>query len=271
MPTLPNMAQYVIWNIQDPVPDAVIESIARQYTRPAPGPSDYLRNFAKPDVSGIAAIFGGVSKSNEFPSFGFQSLYWSLKARHLLYWKAIPASFLNGQQTGNSDCGAPGINVTPPSSVTVQSEQIGNKVLTAIPIVGGFLSSIAGAIEGLIGRHHAAAVAKEQETLCAIVPGINYQMDQLDAAVASGQISIEQEIEQLQQTLGQLTAAVASIEQNCNESCVIEDELSANIALRQWMAVNLEMMSGGILSGGLGGISPLELAIGGAIAAYEIL
>ena len=76
--------------------------------------------------------------------------------------------------------------------LTSTAESYGNKVLSAIPIVGPFLSSIAGSIEGLFGAHHAAAVQREGQVLNSTTPTFVGNCVQIFSELNAGTITEQQ-------------------------------------------------------------------------------
>jgi hypothetical protein len=86
----------------------------------------------------------------------------------------------------------------------------------------------------LFFAHHAAAVAKEQQTVCAAVPAAANYLQQIQAAVSSGASTPTQAIQALQSLLSDFTSQVSSIMKNsassCNAACVWVKELTAIVA-----------------------------------------
>src|SRR5581483_1833257 len=78
------------------------------------------------------------------------------------------------------DCGTvsslPGtLKAVPALSVTGSS---------LLKFAAGAVASVLGDIFGIFGGHHAAAVAKEQNTLCQIIPAVNQALQIVDQALA---------------------------------------------------------------------------------------
>ncbi len=92
----------------------------------------------------------------------------------------------------------------------------------AVMAVGALLE-----VFGAIFAHHAAAVKKEQGTLCAAVPAANQALQVIDEAVTSGAATPQQAISALQAMPGQFQSEVSGIYQDCNAACVMTDELKA--------------------------------------------
>jgi hypothetical protein len=86
---------------------------------------------------------------------------------------------------------------------------------------------VASQIFSAIFAHHAAAVAKEQGTLCAAVPAANQALQVIDEAVQSGQATPQQAIDALNAMPGQFRSQVSGIYQDCNAACVMYEELEA--------------------------------------------
>jgi hypothetical protein len=95
-------------------------------------------------------------------------------------------------------------------------------------------------ISALIGlfplffAHHAAAVAKERQVICAAVPAAANYLQQIQAAVSAGLATPQQAIQALQSLLADFTSEVSSIMKNsassCNAACVWVKELTAIVA-----------------------------------------
>ncbi len=100
------------------------------------------------------------------------------------------------------------------------------KVANAVPIVGSILSTITSVLSGIFA-HHAQAVAREQSTLCAVIPQVNAFLDQIDQAYTLGQLSGPQAVQALETIYTQMNQGLAAIEKptGCNASCVYLREL----------------------------------------------
>lgn len=85
---------------------------------------------------------------------------------------------------------------------------------------------------GAIFAHHAAAVKKEQSTLCAAVPAANQALQVIDEAVAGGQATPQQAIAALQNMPGEFQSQVSGIYNDCNAACVMTEELKAICLVR---------------------------------------
>jgi hypothetical protein len=92
----------------------------------------------------------------------------------------------------------------------------------AVMAVGALLE-----VFSAIFAHHAAAVQKEQSTLCAAVPAANQALQIIAEAVSSGQATPQDAINALQAMPGQFRSQVSGIYQDCNAACVMYEELEA--------------------------------------------
>jgi hypothetical protein len=138
----------------------------------------------------------------------------------------------------------------------VQLAQVGSGLaLTGLQIgltTSGIITSAALApftmgISALIGLfpfifgHHAAAVKKEDSTLCAATPAANNYLQVIDQAVQGGHATPQQAIDALNSLLSDFASAVSSIRHGtdpmssgeCNAACVIYTELHAVVLVRQ--------------------------------------
>jgi hypothetical protein len=108
--------------------------------------------------------------------------------------------------------------------------------IAAGPLTAGISIAIAG-IVGLfstIFSHHAAAVAKENQILCASGPAANNYLNIIRQAVSSGQATPQQGIQALQSLLSDYRSTVNPIikdsSSKCNAACVEYKELEAIVA-----------------------------------------
>jgi hypothetical protein len=105
----------------------------------------------------------------------------------------------------------------------------------AAPFValGGALAGLFGAIFG----KHAAAVAKEQQVICASVPAANDSLLAIDQAVQNGTITPQTGQAALTQLVSEFSQNVASIikmsPSQCNAACVWTKMLKAIVAEKQ--------------------------------------
>ena len=121
------------------------------------------------------------------------------------------------------------------SSLALQGA-IQTGLITAGPATFGITIAIAG-IVGLfstIFNHHAQAIAKERQVLCAAGPAANNYLQIIRQGVANGQASPQDGINALQSLLGDYHSAVSSIMKDdashCNSACVQYKQLEAIVA-----------------------------------------
>jgi phage tail protein X len=109
----------------------------------------------------------------------------------------------------------------------------------AAPFVAaaGAVASVLGDIFGIFGGHHAAAVAKEQDTLCQIVPAVNQALSLIDQALQQGQMTSAAASQALDNTYAAYTQAVSQIIKDntsqCNAACVYGRALRGIVAQRK--------------------------------------
>ena len=109
----------------------------------------------------------------------------------------------------------------------------GNPIILA----AGGAAELAGVVFGAIFGHHAAAVGKEQNVLCAAVPAANDSFDAIDQAVQSGQFTPQQGITALDSVASGFQSAVSAILKmdsgHCNAACVMIMAVRAVVAARK--------------------------------------
>src|SRR5258708_3711292 len=189
--------------------------------------------------------------------------------RDLIYGAASTGFFSYNEPS----CGGAGIN----SGVGGQLASAGiNSALNAIPIAGPLLTKIFGAINPI--AHHAAAVKKEQATLCQAVPDANNFLRGIDAAVAQGQIDFATATQALEQGYQDFRAEIAAILQDtggkCNAACVYEKHFRAAVEMRKQNyaiataqnAVGAQGVAGGVVSAVTGAAGNLVSTIRSAIS-----
>jgi hypothetical protein len=278
------LATHVVWTVTDPVPDAVYQSIASQV------------------ASGSPAV--------DVPA---GDIIWHLKARHVIFSHAstdagIP-KFVNGQFVAYGDCGQ-GTSQIPSGGLKALSDvsaglaagvgiggaavaglggataatAAGLGALNVIPIVGTIAAVALLPLE-LIFAHHAAAVSKEQGTLCAWFQAINQWFDAVDQAVQSGAMLPADGIAALHSMQAQYDTGVAGVSAACspgntNAACDEKGFVEALVLLRTWMYNNLAMFqpqaalapAANPLAALLGGSTASgSLSVGGGLSPVEIL
>jgi len=130
---------------------------------------------------------------------------------------------------GSADCSAvngsgmlkPAITATA-GGLALKFSGVAGPAAPAVMAVGALLE-----VFGAIFAHHAAAVQKEQSTLCAAVPAANQALQVIAEAVTSGAATPQQAIAALQAMPGQFRSEVGAIYKDCNAACVMYEELSA--------------------------------------------
>jgi hypothetical protein len=100
-------------------------------------------------------------------------------------------------------------------------------------LIAGGIATLFGAIFG----HHAQAVAKERQVICAAVPAAQDSLSAIDGAVQNGTITPEQAQQALDSLLSSFTATVKAITKNsssqCNAACTWIKQLTAIVALKK--------------------------------------
>lgn len=101
--------------------------------------------------------------------------------------------------------------------------------LAPIPVIGQVIAGIAAIALPFIGglfKHHAQAVAREQGTLCALIPQVNKTFVETDSAVQAGAISVADADAQIESMVSAFDEGVAGISQEsastCNAGCVMK-------------------------------------------------
>lgn len=101
--------------------------------------------------------------------------------------------------------------------------------LAPIPVIGQVIAGIAAIVLPIIGgifKHHEQAVAREQGTLCSLIPQVNQTLIQTDAAVAQGALSVADADAQIEAMVAGFDSGVAGITQEggntCNAGCVMK-------------------------------------------------
>jgi hypothetical protein len=245
--TLPHQelfASKIYWTVPDPVPDSVYQSIAQQ-------------------------VAAGSDPAVDVPAASF---IWHMVARHIVVYNApvsgIP-TFVNGVAVDWGNCGAPSggiptggitalsdINLGVGAATGVSAAVVGalggaagasaaglGFLATAVPIIGTAIAAGLLPFE-LIFQHHAAAVAKEQGTICSCSQEINQWLDAVDQAVASGAVLPADGVSMVNQLSQQYTQCLTGISAACspghtNAACDNKGVMEAMVLLRTWMYNNL--------------------------------
>lgn len=152
-----------------------------------------------------------------------------LRARGLIYWKSQPGdcpapSPIPGISTGQ----VVGLSGTAASGVI---GGLGEAGVLAGPATLGISTAVSIAVSAIssIFTHHAQAVANEQATICAVAAYFNPLVKQIDAAVASGQITASQGVTYMTQIVNTAIQGLQSIMQTCNAACWYSGVLKAFI------------------------------------------
>lgn len=107
------------------------------------------------------------------------------------------------------------------------------KALSYVPVIGSTLGGIVSEVTGIF-THHAHAVAAEQSAICAGSYAANKTLDDIDAAISSGNLKSSDYQTALETTFGQLVQMTAHVAQGCppttatgaaanrgNEACIV--------------------------------------------------
>lgn len=238
MGAVPDFGAVVTWTAPDPVTEGDYQAI----------------------LALLASNYGDTWATSSFEG---QSVLWSMKARHVLYWHGSQpsGSYVNGQVVSWGNCGTPkpfsapeidsvvkglGLGASLEGITTTGAEIAGQLGVTAGTQIASKLAAFAAgpwgiAIAGIsiavgfvaaLFNHHAEAVAKEQTYLCAAFGPANQLLDAIDAAVATGQLSAADAASRLEELATAFAQWTEPVTQNCNEGCILRFELRANIELR---------------------------------------
>lgn len=157
---------------------------------------------------------------------GYISKYTSARPQDCAQAHFDPSQF---QQT--SPEGVVGIFTTGKGSLGAKISSSINLALQAIPVVGQFLSQVWTTISPF--AHHAAAVAREQTTLCTAVPEFDSALGQIEAALKSGNISATDADAYVDRAVQNFDTETTPIAQGlggsgtCNAACVMQAEVAA--------------------------------------------
>lgn len=162
--------------------------------------------------------------------------------RKILYWKKTPGdcpmqstySFGPGMAVSKAG-GFAGLGASSVAAGATLAGATGVAAGAALAATGIGLAVLPFTIWGMFSAHHAAAVAREQADICQIVSAVNPSFDQLDAAVAAGNLSAEQYIATIEQLRSQAKNALinSGVYQNCNAACYIEGYLNCVCDIRK--------------------------------------
>lgn len=166
-------------------------------------------------------------------------------ARKVLYFKKVPGdcplqtSYSFGPGAVVSKAG--GIAALGASSFAAGATTFGGAAAAGIAASAATAATVIGLVAlpftiwAAFEAHHAAAVAKEQATLCQIISSVNPSFDQLDAAVQSGEIDAHTYIAAIDQmrTQAKNTIRNSGVYQNCNAACYIEGYLNCVCDIRK--------------------------------------
>lgn len=92
---------------------------------------------------------------------------------------------------------------------------------------------IAIGVLGAISAHHKQAVITEQATLCQVATAWNQVMDNIEPAVASGKLSLQQAIQYVQNAHDTLAGILHSIEKTCNAACYYHSVVDSLLAFNK--------------------------------------
>lgn len=176
----------------------------------------------------------------------------SFVARHVVYWRRTQPQYASGQLVSPSDCGggsfssglsgigeaSVGIGLAGEAASVAQTfgkfaGALGSS-LKAIPVVGAIADEAIHVITSIF-THHKQAVAKEQETLCALVSQFNSVIDQVAAAVQSGQWKTSQGADELTQVFSSYNQQWRSVIPNSGEAPIIGWAFAGVIETYKWL------------------------------------
>lgn len=132
-----------------------------------------------------------------------------LKARRMIYYKAQPG-----------DCGGGGFYYTDTTQYEAQAAGLLSTIATVDkePISRAVLAGVSAIFGGFLAAH-AAAVQKEQTTLCQVATTYNQAITQLEKAVALGQVRASDAAAFLSGQAQQLDGVMQTIYKVCNAAC----------------------------------------------------
>lgn len=197
-----------------------------------------------------------------------------LSANRLIYCKQSPG-----------DCGTP---TQPQVPGAARPLAIGAQALSTTAGVAGLVAPTAAITAGLgvatagvgllllpifaIFGHHAQAVAIEQDTLCQVSLAWDGFALAAETFIPSGELPVQDALQQLDQAHQRLVQALAAIEKPCNAACGYHRILDA---LKMWNAEFIfPRLQPGLVSGLLAqvpGGGKTVAAVGGAIVGAKLL
>lgn len=156
------------------------------------------------------------------------------------------------------------------TGITTGAAIAGASIGSVVPVVGTIVGALAGIIAGIFSGAHAKAVAGEQQDICGSVPQINSALQQIDAALAAGQIQPSDASSLYQQLQSQFTQALHQ-----NTTYKAGDALFAyNLALQGVIIARNQDLANGVSSAVGTGLSttvagiPLWAILAGAAAVF---
>jgi hypothetical protein len=184
-------------------------------------------------------LLGPVSGSASFKAADHQGFADNVRARRLLTYDQQAGARRSGSSGSLSLASPQGVGKI--AGLGVQGAEIGlnltktvGGLATAVPIIGSAIGIVTQVI-GAFTAQHAAAVAREQNTLYSVEPSLNRALDQLDQAYRAGQISGAQMKSALEELYANFVSALSLIAQpavfdpattiathHCNAGCTQE-------------------------------------------------
>lgn len=133
-------------------------------------------------------------------------------------------------------------------STTGAALSIAGLATTAIPIVGAIVGAITSVVSIIVG-HHSAAVKEQDSLLCQVVPATNSLLQQIDQALASGQLTPDQAETQYSSFLSQFMAELKT-----DSSYKTGDALwGYGLMLQGIITARNQDLQNGVLTGGAAG------------------
>lgn len=124
----------------------------------------------------------------------------------------------------------------------------------SLPVIGA-ISSVITDVVGIFTQAHAAAVAKEQATNCAVAFAFNKWIPTYDAAVASGNMSAAQALASVTQLIqSQLIPALGPVISAHNWGWSAAQALACHLAFRQIWYPQLESAGNSVFGGAASGV-----------------